>query len=412
MLTTLSTKIFPQYNQLPKKVQILYPVTFLGELFLIIPIWMFFYLKFLTYEEIALIVIVQQITMVLCEVPTGAFADMFGKKLSLILSYLLYAVSLLLIPLGSSLAYFIVLEIVRGVAKALYSGSFEALTYDSLKEEKLEESYPAVVSNFITISWVAYIFAGITGGALYDIWYGLPYLVLSVLYFINLVLIIVYTKEPAIDSQKVSLRGYIKQNLQGFEELFANSKISMLTIILATISLGYYVASELLGISQGSQYGYTGTEIGIVFSVGYVFSAILSGLFTKILGKFSVLKIIVSTTVALLISFLLAKFVDPVIGASLIILRISSSSTFSNIRSVILNRNVSSKNRATALSSFALIYELGFVFIAFFAGSYITKSSPNDFALILGIGLLALLLLGSGFYVVISRGKSLTSKVN
>lgn len=393
-------KIFPKYQQLPTHIKRLYIITFLGELYLIIPIWMFFYLRFLSFEQVALITIIQQVTAILFEVPTGAFADIFGKRKTLIICYILYSISLILMPLGAiaplgtTFLFFTILEVLKGIAKALYSGSFEALSYDSLKEIGSEKLYPALSSNLTTVSWIAYIIAGLLGGIMYDIWFGLPYIILGFLYVINIFIIIFSVKEPKIDSVKVTLDGYIKQNMEGFKELFSNSKLTFITITLVLITLGYYTASELLGISQGREYGLSGTEVGLIFTCGYIVSVILSTFFEKILEKYSAIKVTVTTTISLLTSFLLAKFVSPAIGASLIVLRISSSSTFSNVRSVILNKQISSKNRSTALSSFALMYELGYVVIAYFAGSYIGTHSPNDFALILG-----LILLGSIVFV-------------
>lgn len=386
-------EILSTYKSLPKQIKVLYFITLVGELYLIIPIWMFFYLRYISYEQIALITIIQQVTSIIFEVPTGAFADIFGKKITLIIAYILYALSLVFMPFGNTFIYFAIFEIIRGIAKALISGSFEALTYDSLKEIKLSKLFPAVTSQFITISWFGYIIAGILGGILYDIWFGLPYIILGFFYTVNIVLFFVYIKEPHIDSNKVSLKNYLHQNTEGFKELFSNSRITILTITLVLITMGYYTASELLGISQGKQYGFNGSQVGLVFTGGYIVSVILSSIFPLLLKKYKTTSIILSTSTALLVSFLFAKFINPIIGASLIVLRISSSSTFSNIRSVTLNENISSKNRSTALSSFALIYEVGYVIIAYFAGWYIQKHSPNDFAFVLGLILLFLLII-------------------
>jgi len=306
-------------------------------------------------------------------------------------------------PFGSTFIFFAVLEVIKGAAKALYSGSFEALTYDSLKDNGKEDLFPTISANLVTVSWIGYILAGVLGGILYDIWFGLPYLVLALLYFIIIILFIVYAKEPSVDSVKVIVKNYLKQNIEGFNELFSKFNVSIVTIILAIITIGYYTASELLGISQGNQYGLSGTQVGLIFTCGYIVSVGLSYVFPLLLKKFKTLSIVVSATSALLISFLLAKFVSPVIGASLIVLRISNSSTFSNIRSIILNKNISSKNRSTALSSFALIYELGYVAIVYFAGKYIGNNSPNDFAFLLGIILLGLLVFLLVIYLFFRR---------
>jgi len=172
------------------------------------------------------------------------------------------------------------------------------------------------------------------------------------------------------------------------------TKHQLLSLILAIISLGYYLASELIGPAQVEAFDFDGTKIGIVFSTGYLLSAILSYVFPQIYKNFS--KKIVLTIVVLLLtlSFVGIKFVPVIIGSVFIIFRIASSSIFNNLRSVYLNSIVSSKNRATALSTFGFLYMGAYTFIAYFAGKYIEGYSISSFTLIYGIlSIIAVILL-------------------
>lgn len=386
-----NTPLIKNYRNFPKHTQALYWITFLGELYLVIPIWIFFYLRFLDFEQIAIIIIVQRLTIVLLELPTGALADLIGKRKTMIVSYILYSFSLLIMPLGSTLLFFVMVEGVIGMAKALASGAFEALGYDGLKEIRKEDQYPKLAADLTTISWIGYIFAGLLGGLAYDVWYALPYIIIGVLYIINVFLFIFFTKEPKVDSEKFSIKGYIKQNIRGSEELFKSIDQSLLVIILLIITLGYFTASDLLGISQAKQYGLNATQVGLLFSVGYVFSAGLSQAFPYLEKKLGKARLLIITAGVLTSSFLFANFVAAIVGGILIIARISSSTTFSNLRITVLNSRISSRNRATALSSFSLLYVLPFVLIVYLAGDYMDKHSPNEFALILGVGMAILL---------------------
>lgn len=121
-------------NQTPSNINTLYYVSFFSELFFIISIWLLFYLGFLTLPQIALLTIIRQFATLFLELPTGALADLWGKKRTLILGFFLYSISLILIPFGTVFLYFVIFEIIRGGAKALISGAFEALAYDSLKD--------------------------------------------------------------------------------------------------------------------------------------------------------------------------------------------------------------------------------------------------------------------------------------
>jgi len=50
-------------------------------------IWIFYYLRFTDYAGIGLIETVLIVTVTLAEIPTGAIADLIGKKKTLILPF-------------------------------------------------------------------------------------------------------------------------------------------------------------------------------------------------------------------------------------------------------------------------------------------------------------------------------------
>jgi len=97
--------------------------------------------------------------------------------------------------------------------------------------------------------------------------------------------------------------------------------------------------------------------------------------------------------------------VGAIVGIMLIVMRIASSTTFRNSRSVIINKEISSRNRATTLSTLTLLTELPYALGASLIGLYIDRTSPNEFAYLLGVGIVAILIIifalrrsGSVFY--------------
>jgi len=161
---------------------------------------------------------------------------------------------------------------------------------------------------------------------------------------------------------------------------------------MITVASGYFFASKILGISQAEQYGLSGTGVGILFGSGYIVAALASHFYPKLRRKFGNTKLLIAATVSLLSSFILAPFVGVFLGSLLITLRISSSTTFGNAKSVIMNRFIASKNRSTALSTLTLLSQIPFTLSFYFVGKYIDGSTPNNFALILGISLFVVLI--------------------
>lgn len=376
--------------KLKNNIRLAYVLSFMSELYFPISVWIFYYLRFLDFKQIGILTAVKLISSNLFEVPTGVFADTVGRKKSIVISFFLYSLVMFGFANISVFWMFIALDILKALSNAFFSGSLEALVYDSLKENHEEYSYDQVVANMESVAWVGLFLSAIIGGYLYYYWFRSPYLIQGVLYFIA-GFVALGLVEPKIDSQKYKLHDALKFNLVGFKELFANTKISQLSIIFITLGAAYFIASEMLGISQAREYGMDSRGVGFLFGAGYIISAIASQFYPQLRKKFGAKKLLLVTAGILLISFLLAKWVGVIIGSVLIIGRISSSTTFRNTQSSIINGLISSKSRATTLSTLVLLSKLPLALMAYFVGDYIDKNSPNSLAWIFGLVMLVIL---------------------
>ncbi len=363
----------------------------INELYFPIAIWLLFFLQYLDFTQVAIIGALTTVSANVFEIPTGAISDLIGRKWTLFWSFIFSAVGILVVVNGHTFLIFAIGRIINGLGQSLYSGTQESLMYDTLKEHGHEQNYDHVTARVETITWIGLFFAALGGGFLYDIWKTGPFLITAGLYFLAAVLCI-FIQEPSIDSEKFSLKNYVSQNVKGFSELFKDKRTTQISLLIITITSGYFFAAKILGISQAKEYGMNGSGIGILFGTGYIIAAIASHFYPFLRRKFGNLKLFIVATLALLSSFLFAPLVQVYLGSALIILRISSSTTFNNARSVLINRFISSKNRATALSTLTLLSRIPFTVSFYFVGKFIDTNSPNAFALLLGVITIALLL--------------------
>ena len=72
-------------------------------------------------------------TLFVCEIPTGAFADIFGRKRSFIVACALMSLSMFAYGGSNTLSGFILAEIIGAIGSTFRSGAFRAWLYDSLK---------------------------------------------------------------------------------------------------------------------------------------------------------------------------------------------------------------------------------------------------------------------------------------
>ena len=140
------------------------------------PVFTLLYLDYgLTLSQFAMLNVVWAATIVLAEVPSGAFADTLGRKKLVVLSSVVMFIEITMIAVvptsDSSLVFivFLINRILSGLAMALASGADEALAYDTLKEQGKEEAWPRVLQVQLRISSSVGIFVTLLGAAMYDV---------------------------------------------------------------------------------------------------------------------------------------------------------------------------------------------------------------------------------------------------
>jgi len=139
------------------------------------PIFTILFLDYgLTIEQFALLNTVWAITIVLAEVPSGALADVFGRKYLIVTTSFLMVIEMLVIaviPLGNSNIIFwgfLINRVLSGLAEAMASGADEAIAYDSLVQEGSAEDWPKVLSLQMRLRSIATIITATTGALIYD----------------------------------------------------------------------------------------------------------------------------------------------------------------------------------------------------------------------------------------------------
>jgi len=76
-------------------------------------------------------------TLFLAEIPTGAYADTFGRKASYVLASLLWSLGLVIYGLSDSFLGFACAEAILAIGSTCVSGAFEAWLVDSLAHTKM-----------------------------------------------------------------------------------------------------------------------------------------------------------------------------------------------------------------------------------------------------------------------------------
>ncbi len=139
------------------------------------PIFTILFLDFgLTIEQFAVLNAAWAASIVLFEVPSGALADVIGRKRLVVTAAGLMVVEIAILtfaPRGDAtllFALFLVNRILSGVAEAAASGADEALAYDALAAEGLAEEWGRVLERQMRLRSAVAVCAMMTGAAVYD----------------------------------------------------------------------------------------------------------------------------------------------------------------------------------------------------------------------------------------------------
>ncbi len=134
------------------------------------------YLNFINYYEFGIVYSAGLLVAFLLDFPLGLFADIFGRRLSYILSQLMYCLYFLLLLVINSFSGFLLLEIISGIGNAFGTGSFDAWYMDTWQgletEENRKQKIPkigGIMSNALFIySALVVLFIFLSGVALGD----------------------------------------------------------------------------------------------------------------------------------------------------------------------------------------------------------------------------------------------------
>jgi MFS family permease len=139
------------------------------------PVFTILFLDYgLSIEQFSLLNTVWAITIFFAEVPSGALADILGRKQLLVATSLLMVAEMMVIgfvPLGNSNLIFwafFINRILSGLAEAMASGADEAIAFDSLVTNGKSDDWPRVLSVQMRLCSLAAIISMAIGALVYD----------------------------------------------------------------------------------------------------------------------------------------------------------------------------------------------------------------------------------------------------
>ena len=371
-------------KKLESNIKKFYLFQILEGMFFAVPVFVLFWQKNgLIMTEIMLLQSIFSIVVVFLEVPSGYFSDIFGRRMTLIVSAIFGALAMIIYSVGYNFWEFLVAELLFAIAVSFQSGTLSALVHESLVEMKREEEYKKIFGNGVFYGTLAIAVANILGGFIAGI--ELRYAVFaSVPFFLMMIPVAFAFYEPK-KKEKSQEKSQLKENLLVIKsEVLKNDKIKWLIIYSAVI---YTFNNVALWIYQ-PYFKLSGLDViyfGVVFASFQVVSAFSSKYAHKIEEKLGQKASLVGLTFLVSVSYLLMHNFIFLFSFSFAFIQQFVRGFRTVVISDYLNKMIKGDMRATILSVESLVGRLFYALLLPIIGWVVDIYSLENALLLIGI---------------------------
>jgi len=212
------------------------------------------------------------------EVPTGAFADVYGRKKTFIVAQVIYFLALTVLVVFPGILSLVAASVLLPVAISLGSGNFEAIIYESFAKNDSLPDYKALMERSYAISLVIGILAALCGGYLAKKSIIFPVLLDCMSIFVVTLCCLFFLHDTHVNRDG-SVGSHFKESHQRIIQtiLLVAKSPSMLSLIISMGSIfavvrGIFVSYQPLLLAVGLSY----ESLGTIFAAFGVISAIFA----------------------------------------------------------------------------------------------------------------------------------------
>jgi MFS family permease len=335
----------------------------------------------LNFTQITLLNSISAVFIVIGEVPTGYIGDRIGRRDSLIISSVLFSISIFGFLVAQTCLEFVLLWIVWSFATTFQSGSDDAWLYDTLKEQSEENRYTHVRGRGGSVNMWVTAGTSLIAGGLYTIQPTLPFLAGGILLALGGPVLLSLPRNPqhadaaetftVIDALPVLKKRLSEPPLRSFI-LYIALFLGITTVIDNFIQP---IVVDAIGLSVTTLGPiYAGFSI-MAATTSYYAGAIEDALTTR----WAVVAIPLVTGFVLCLPLLL-----PAVALPTFFVMKSSRTVISPIASGYINTHTESVGRATILSAASMVYALVRVPLQPFGGAIADLTTPLRAVVILG----------------------------
>ncbi len=324
-----------------------------------------------TLSNLSLILGIYAFTVIVLELPTGVIADVFGRKKSFCLSIIISIVSFIILLFGKGFVLLCLGMMFYGFSKALSSGSFDALFIDYYIDNYGKDKLHNITTRINVLEALGMSTGALTGGLLPKLTntyfslssiYDLNLIIRIILASIVVVLSFVYISESVNNKEQ---HVTIKQHINTSSSIIVKNT-TIICVFISVFSTGFFLSSLetfwqphfLSLLPNDSLMGLLGVMAFLYFAAATLGSISSNKLIKKFNFNSYKMYLIFRTLIAV-------SMIITAIQTNIPIFMFFYSSIYllfgmANIpEGVILNKEIPNEVRASVLSVYSLVIQIG-----------------------------------------------------
>lgn len=331
---------------------------------------LFFQSRGLLMNEIFYLTIVWSLTALVCEVPSGYLADVIGRKKTILIGTALFLVSQVHRVYATDYWEFAFQFVLMSAAFSCFSGTEEALLYESLKATGREEEMLAQNGRQSSARQIFKMFTPLIGSIiasdLTDVQYNILLWADVVTALIAFGIFLLLVEPPHVKQVLEEEVGIFAESLKTIKDHPWMMRVSLNKVLVFTGAFfTWRVYQPIL-----SEYGVTAIWLGMFYFLSSAFGFLGTWFLGAIEKRIGVVSFMTWTVIISLVMYLVGVFTSiPILLFISFLVIITISILREPAFSHLVNGHVQSKSRATTLSNLNMLKSVVDIPLTFFAAA-------------------------------------------
>ena len=185
------------------------------------------------------------LALFLFEVPTGIFADTYGRKASVVTAFAFHTIGGAVYAVAGSFAGFAIAEILFAIGFTFVSGALDAWLIDGLKEQGVDKVPAKIFAKAQTFGQITTIVGAIIGSYLYVLKPNLPWLVSTVVYMLSGITAFMIMQEPVVKQAQHKGLNAMRETARVSFQFAKEHRIYRYILLLGSIQFFFMVPANM-----------------------------------------------------------------------------------------------------------------------------------------------------------------------